>query len=145
MTWGTSLKQWFGNIYMSCRPCSREIIRVVVSHPGVAENIAPVWGPGSDVIVEGIPPRDNSWVQDGSFCTMTKVECYLGVAKVWPISSGQLWVWSVTSWTPNGCNILCYPGVVCLSIIQHGNGTRSHITSKLFEWDQYQSIVLIYS
>ncbi len=26
------------------------------THPGVAENIAPVGGPGSDVIVEGIPP-----------------------------------------------------------------------------------------
>ena len=25
-------------------------------HPGVAENIAPVGGPESDVIVEGIPP-----------------------------------------------------------------------------------------
>ncbi len=41
------------------------------NHPGVAENIAPVGGPGSHVIVEGIPPWDNSWVQDGSFYTLT--------------------------------------------------------------------------
>ena len=26
------------------------------SHPGIVENIAPVGGPGSDVIDEGIPP-----------------------------------------------------------------------------------------
>ncbi len=58
-------------------------------HPGVAENIGPIGGPGSDVIVEGIPPWDNSWVQDGSFYTLTKAECFWGVAKVWPISSGQ--------------------------------------------------------
>ncbi len=83
-----------------------------MSHPGVAENIAPVGGPGSDVIAEGIPPWDNSWVQDGSFYTLTKAECYWGVAKAWPIGSGQMCVWSMTSWTPNGCNILCYPRVV---------------------------------
>ena len=28
----------------------------IQNHPEVAENIAPVGGPGSDVIVEGIPP-----------------------------------------------------------------------------------------
>ncbi len=80
-------------------------------NPGVTENIAPIEGPGSDVIVEGILPWDNSCVQDGSFYTLTKAECYWGVAKVWLISSGQLWVWSMTSWTPDGCNILCYPRV----------------------------------
>ncbi len=42
-----------------------------VFHPGVAENIAPAGGPGSDVIVEGIPLWDNSWVQDVSFYTVT--------------------------------------------------------------------------
>ncbi len=30
--------------------------RMYLKHPVVAENIAPIGGPGSDVIVEGIPP-----------------------------------------------------------------------------------------
>ena len=30
-----------------------------------------------------------------------------GAEKTWPISCGQLWAWSMTSWAPTGCNILC--------------------------------------
>ena len=45
-------------------------------HPALADNIAPNGGPGSDVIVEGIPPWDGSWVQDGSFYTLLLAECY---------------------------------------------------------------------
>ncbi len=37
-------------------------------HPGLTENIAPDGGPGSDDIVKGIPPWDNSWGQDGLRC-----------------------------------------------------------------------------
>ncbi len=35
---------------------SDQIDKIRLIHPGLAENIAPVGGPGSDVIVEGIPP-----------------------------------------------------------------------------------------
>ncbi len=45
------------------------------------------WGPGCDVIVEGFPLETIGWVQDGSFYALTLIECYSGVAKVWPISS----------------------------------------------------------
>ncbi len=34
------------------------------NHPGLAENVAPDGGPGSDIIVVRL--LDNSWVQDGS-------------------------------------------------------------------------------
>ena len=37
-----------------------------MNHPGLAENIAPDGGPGSDIIVVRLQPLNNSWVQDGS-------------------------------------------------------------------------------
>ncbi len=45
---------WFGKGHRYCT--SQALAAVGVNHPGVAENIAPVGGPGSEVIVEGIPP-----------------------------------------------------------------------------------------
>ncbi len=41
-------------------------------HHGLAENIAPDGGPGSDIIVVRLQPLDNSWVQDGSSICKTK-------------------------------------------------------------------------
>ena len=73
----------------------------VQSTLGLAENIAPDWGSRKWCHCWRIPP---CWVQDGSFYTLTLAECYWGMGKMWPISSGQFWAWPMISWTPIGCN-----------------------------------------
>ncbi len=71
------------------------------NHPGVAENIAPVGGPGSHW------PHPQLTTADWShLCHVSRTILNPAI-----VSRGNPFNNGITSWAPNWCNIFCYPRV----------------------------------
>ncbi len=114
--------------------------RLGLKHPRVAENIAPVGGPGSHWPHPQLTTADwwhlcHTSITLITICLCPSVKRTILHSAI--VSRGNPLNNDITSWAPHGCNNFCYPRVVYVSVISK---TATMFTVQLKQWRIYRAV-----